>query len=133
MSEFVVEEVEEELDEPRRVDLTLARIEPWSVLKISFLVSVALGIAGVIAAVILWNVLDGMNVFGSIENFLVQLGADSFLELMDYLRLPRVVAYATIFGILNVILITAITTVCALLYNLLASLVGGIHISLMDE
>lgn len=133
MSEVIIEEVDVDADSPRQVDLTLARIEPWSVLKISFLISVALGIAGVIAAIVLWNVLNGMNVFGSIENFLIQLGADSFLELMDYLRLPRVVAYATIFGILNVILITAISTVCALLYNLLASLVGGIQVSLMDE
>ncbi len=122
-----------ELDEPRQVELTLAKIDPWSVLKIGFVVAVAAGIVTVIAVIILWFVLDGMNVFGSLETFLEGLGSTSFLDLLEYIRLPRVISYATILGIANVILITAISTLGALLYNLVASLVGGIRVSLMDE
>lgn len=134
MSEqVVVEEYAAEVDEPRKVELTLAHIDPWSALKIGFILAVAIGIATVVVAAILWLLLDGMNVFGSVEDFLIRLGADSFLELMEYLRLPRVMSYATILGIMNVILFTAATTLVAILYNLIASLVGGVRVSLMDE
>ncbi|MCD4550105.1 MULTISPECIES: DUF3566 domain-containing protein [unclassified Schaalia] len=121
------------LDAPRRVELTLARVDPWSVLKISFLLSVALGIAGVFTSIILWFVVDSMHVFAEIENFLTSMGAESFKALLDYVRLPKVMSYATIISVINVVLLTSIATLGALLYNVIASLVGGVRVSLMDE
>lgn len=121
------------MDEPRHVELTIARVDAWSVLKMSFLVSIVLGIAAVIATLVVWKVLDGMHVFGSIEEFLLELGAEKFMSLMDYVRLPRVISYATIVGVGNIIIVTALSTLIALLYNLLATLVGGVRVSLMDE
>lgn len=134
MSEqVVVEEYPVEVDAPRRVDLTLARVDPWSALKIGFILGVALALATIIATAVIWLLLDGMNVFGSVEDFLTRLGADSFLELMEYMRLPRVMSYATIMAIMNVVLFTAASTLVAILYNMVASLVGGIRVSFMDE
>ena len=121
------------LDEPRRAELTVARIDAWSVAKLGFLVSIALGIATVVAAILLWFVLDGMQVFGSIEDFLIELNAERFLSLMEYVRLPRIISYATILGVANVVIFTALSALIALLYNLIAALVGGIRVSLMDE
>lgn len=118
---------------PRRVELTVANVDPWSVLKVSFLLSVAFGIATVIGSVILWFVIDRMHVFAEIEGLLTTFGVESFKGLLDYLRLPKVLSYATIVAVVNVVLLTAISTVGALLYNVVASLVGGIRVSLMDE
>lgn len=120
-------------DEPRRADLTIARIDAWSVLKTSFLISIALGIATVVAVIALWFLVDGMGVFGAIEDFLVELNAERFLGLLEYMRLPRVISYATIMGVANVVIFTAMSALAALLYNLIAALVGGIRVSLMDE
>lgn len=121
------------VDEPRRADLTIARIDPWSVLKTGFLVSIVLGLALVVATIALWFVLDGMNVFAAIEDFLIELNAERFLGLLEYVRLPRVISYATILGVANVVILTAISALIALLYNLVAVLVGGVRVSLMDE
>ena len=120
-------------DAPRRVDLAIARIDAWTVMKVSFLLSVAFGIAIVIATIILWFMLDAMHVFSTLESFLQEIGAGKFTELLEYVRLPRTIAYATIVGVINVILMTAISTLGAMLYNVVASLVGGIKVSLMDE
>jgi hypothetical protein len=122
---------------PRRVRLTAQRIDPWSVLKISFLVSVALGIAGVVMVAVLWTVLSGMNVFSTISDFFVQVtsgesGGPSF-DLMDYLGFGRVVSLAAVLGVLNVFLLTALATLTAFLYNICAALVGGAQITLSDE
>ncbi|WRS30807.1 DUF3566 domain-containing protein [Actinomycetaceae bacterium MB13-C1-2] len=121
------------LDEPRRSDVTIARIDAWSVLKTSFLISIAIGIATVVAAIVLWFLLDGMGVFGSMEDFLTELNAERFLGLLEYMRLPRVISYSTILGVANVVIFTAMSALAALLYNLIAALVGGIRVSLMDE
>lgn len=122
---------------PRRVRLTAQRIDPWSVLKISFLVSVALGIAGVVMVAVLWTVLSGMNVFSTISDFFVQVtsgeaGGPSF-DLMDYFGFGRVVSLAAVLGVLNVFLLTALATLTAFLYNICAALVGGVQVTLSDE
>lgn len=122
---------------PRRVRLTAQRIDPWSVLKISFLVSVALGIAGVVMVALLWTVLSGMNVFSTVSDFFTQVtsgeaGGPSF-DLMDYLGFGRVVSLAAVLGVLNVFLLTALATLTAFLYNICAALVGGAQVTLSDE
>lgn len=130
---YYYQEPTEYLDQPRRADLTIARVDAWSVLKASFLVSIALSIAMVVMVILLWLVLNEMGVFGSIEDFLKELNAERFLNLMEYVRLPRVISYSTILGVANVVVFTAMSALAALLYNLIAALVGGIRISLMDE
>lgn len=120
-------------DVPRRVDLSVARVDPWSVMKVGFLLSVALGIALVFATLVLWLMLDSMHVFGDIEEFLKDLSAERFVTLMEYLHLSKVLSYATIAAVANVIMITAMSTLGAFLYNIIASLVGGVRVSLMDE
>lgn len=122
---------------PRRVRLTVQRIDPWSVFKISFLVSVALGIAGVVMVAVLWTVLSGMNVFGTLNDFIVQVtsgeDAASSFDLMDYVGFGRVVALAVVVGVVNVILLTALATLTSFLYNVCSALVGGAHLTLSDE
>lgn len=122
---------------PRRVRLTVQRIDPWSVFKISFLLSVALGISMVIMVAVLWTVLSGMNVFATVNEFIVQVtsGEDSAttFDLMQYIGLGRVVSLSAVFAVANVVLLTALATLSAFLYNVCAALVGGTHLTLSDE
>jgi hypothetical protein len=122
---------------PRRVRLTAQRIDPWSVLKISFLVSVALGIAGVVMMAVLWTVLSGMNVFSTLNDFLTQVTSGETsgpsIDLQDYLGFSRVVAISAVLGVLNVFLLTALATLTAFLYNICAALVVGAQVTLSDE
>lgn len=134
MSERTEVQVEyHEDDAPRQVHLAVAKIDAWTVMKVSFLLSVALGIAMVVATIVLWLMVDGMHVFSEIETFLNTIGASRYVQLLDYVRLPRVVSYATITAVANTVILTAMSTLGALLYNVVASLVGGVRVSLMDE
>lgn len=117
--------------------LSVQRIDPWSVFKISFLVSVALGIAFVVMVAVLWSVLSGMQVFSMLNEFLMLLttgedGAGGF-DLMEYLGFGQVVALSVFIGAINVALLTAIATLTAFLYNVCAALVGGAQLTLSDE
>ncbi len=122
---------------PRRVRLTIQRVDPWSVFKISLLVAVGLGIATVVTVAVLWTVLSGMNVFNTIDAFIVQVtsgedGASQF-DLMQYIGLGRVLSLTVVFAVANVLLLTALATLSAFLYNVCSALVGGAHLTLSDE
>jgi hypothetical protein len=119
---------------PRKVRLTVARVDPWSVLKLSFLLSVALGIGLVTASVVLWSVLDAMGVFTSINNELRSIGsAQSKFDINEWVGLGRVVSLTTVIAVVNVLIIMALSTIGALLYNLASSLVGGLQVTLSDD
>lgn len=120
---------------PRRVRLAVSRVDPWSVMKMSFLLSVAVGIAGVVLTAVLWMILSTMNVFNDIEGVFQSLQTtttDPF-SIKDYVGFGRVVSLSIVIGVINVILLTAIATVMAFLYNICSSLVGGVQLTLTDD
>lgn len=123
--------------DPRRVKLTMSRIDPFSVMKISFLLSVALGIASVIVVVALWLMLNSMGVFSvisdTISSFQQASATDSRFSLVEFLSLGRVVSLTIVFGVINMILLTAIATITAYIYNICAALVGGTQVTLTDD
>jgi Transmembrane domain of unknown function (DUF3566) len=121
---------------PRRVKLSVSRVDPWTVMKLSFLLSVAVGIAGVVMVVALWTILSGMGVFTdmnrTVESVLNTTNGAKF-DLMNYIGLGRVVSLSIVIAVIDVILITAISTLGAFLYNVCSSLVGGLQITLTDD
>lgn len=120
----------------RRVRLTVSRVDPWSAMKMSFLLSVALGIAMVVMVFVLWSVLAGMGIFDRVNDIAQQVfgadGSDPF-DIMDYIGLGRVVSLSIVIGVIDVILFTAIATLGAFLYNVSAALVGGLQLTLTDD
>ena len=123
-------------DAPRRVDLAIARIDAWTVMKVSFLLSVAFGIAIVIATIVLWFMLDAMHVFSTIRDLtgtVMDSKSNAYTALLEYLKLSRAISMATIIAVINIILATALSTIGALLYNVTAAFVGGVHLTLADE
>lgn len=122
---------------PRRVKLMVARIDPFSALKVGFLLSVAMGIAMVVMTAVLWGLMSAMGVFDSINDLASQIigagsGAESF-DIMDFLGFGRVLSLAVVIAVVDVVLMTAIATLGAFLYNIVASLVGGLHLTLTDD
>jgi hypothetical protein len=121
---------------PRRVKLTVSRVDPWSVMKMSFLLSVAVGVAWVVMVAMLWMILSSMGVFSDInrtvEEVLTSNNGSKF-DLMDYIGLGRVISLSIVIGVIDVILMTAISTLGAFLYNVCSSLVGGLQLTLTDD
>jgi hypothetical protein len=120
---------------PRRVRLTVSRVDPWSAMKISFLLSVALGIAGVVMVFVLWTILAGMGVFDQINGVVGQVvqDGDQRFDIMDFVGLGRVLSLSIVIAVIDVILVTAIATLAAFLYNVSSALVGGVQLTLTDD
>jgi hypothetical protein len=121
---------------PRRARLRLTRIDPWSVMKTSFLLSVAFGVVAVVAVFIVWSVLGAAGVWDSINGMVRDVigGEDTTnFEVEDYLGLSRVMGFTMLISVIDVVLITAIATLGAFLYNMAAALLGGIEVTLAED
>ncbi|MDR6939568.1 DUF3566 domain-containing protein [Arcanobacterium hippocoleae] len=117
----------------RTVKMTVSRIDPFSAIKICFLVSVAIGIMIVVAATVLWFVLDAMYVWSSINDFLVTLKNSAMLQLAQFLEFGRMIPFVVVVAVLQVIMFTLLGGIFALVFNVVAMLVGGFKITVTDE
>ncbi|GAB3528704.1 hypothetical protein GCM10027402_31010 [Arthrobacter monumenti] len=120
----------------RRARLLISKVDPWSVLKMAFLLSVALGIVTVVASIVLWTVLDLTGIFDRVNGLLDQImGSETgpAFDLRTFASLGQVASFATIIAVVNVVLLTALAMLSAILYNISATLVGGIGVTLTDD
>jgi hypothetical protein len=120
----------------RRAQLRLVQIDAWSVMKTAFLLSIALGIVLVVAVAIIWGVLGAAGVWDSINSIVQQaVGSDTGtpFQIQEYVGTSRVLGFTMIVAVIDVILITAIATLGAFLYNLAAALLGGIEVTLAED
>jgi Transmembrane domain of unknown function (DUF3566) len=120
----------------RRARLTAIRVDPWSVMKTAFMLSIAWGIMTLVAVLLVWNVLNASGVFESINSTVSDVLGNTTttkFDVMDYVGLQRVAGVTTLICVVDVVLITALATLGAFLYNLSASLLGGIEVTLAEE
>ncbi|MDN5821480.1 MAG: DUF3566 domain-containing protein [Brachybacterium sp.] len=124
---------EKERRGPRRVRLTLARLDPFSVMKLSFLAAIAIGIATVVAVIVLWNLVEAIGLWAKIDQLGRDLNGGEPLPFMEFFTFSKMASYGTIVAVVNIVIITALGTLGAFLYNLVAALLGGLKMTFTDE
>lgn len=122
---------------PRRARLRLTRIDPWSVMKTAFLLSVAFGVVTFVAVFMVWSVLGAAGVWDSINSTVASVVEGdtntSDFDVTNYVGMGRVLGFTLLVSIIDVILLTAIATLAAFLYNMAAALLGGIEVTLAED
>lgn len=122
---------------PRRAHLRLVRIDPWSVMKTAFLLSVAFGVVTFVAVFMIWSVLGAAGVWEAINTTVASVvegdtGTSTF-DVTNYVGMSRVLGFTLLVSVIDVILLTAIATLGAFLYNMAAALLGGIEMTLAED
>ena len=119
----------------RRARLRIVRVDPWSVMKMAFALSIAIAIVTVVAVAIVWTVLGAAGVWESINSSVESIIQDdeAAFDITEYVGLGRVLGLTMIIAVADVILITAIATLGAFLYNLAAALLGGLEVTLAEN
>jgi hypothetical protein len=122
----------------RKARLRIAKADPWSVMKVSFLLSIALGICTIVAVAVLWMVLDTIGVFSTVgktisEATTAQQGGKGGFDLVSFLSLSRVMTFTAIIAVIDVVLATALATLGSFIYNLSAAFVGGVELTLAED
>lgn len=121
---------------PRRARLRLTRVDPWSVMKTAFLLSVAFAIVTFVAIFMVWSVLGAAGVWESINSAvasLVEGDTSTSFDVKDYVGMSRVLGFTLLVSLLNIVLLTALATLSAFLYNLSAALLGGVEVTLAED
>ncbi|MFD5142331.1 DUF3566 domain-containing protein [Streptomyces sp. NPDC058401] len=120
----------------RKARLRVAKADPWSVMKVSFLLSIALGVCTIVASVVLWMVMDAMGIFSSVGGTISEAtgsNESNGFDLQTFLSLPRVLIFTTVISVIDVVLMTALATLGAFIYNLSAGFVGGVELTLAED
>ena len=119
---------------PRRANLQIKRFDPWSVLKLSLVLGVALFFVWLVAVGVLYAVLDGMGVWDKLNGI-----SSEILQPTDggsgepLISAGRVFGVAAIIGAVNIVLFSALSTVGAFIYNVSADLAGGLEVTLAER
>jgi hypothetical protein len=119
----------------RQAHLTLARVEPWSVMKFSFVVSVVAFVILFVAIAVLYMALSGLGVFTSLQHTVSTITSSqgsSGTNISKWFSASRILGYTGMLGAFNIVLITAMSTIGAVIYNLIAHTIGGVEITLRE-
>ena len=119
----------------RQAQLTLSRVEPWSVMKFSFVVSVVAFIILFVAVAVLYMVLSALGVFTSLQhtvNTITSSQGSPGTNISNWFSMSRILGYTGMLGALNIVLITAMSTIGAVVYNLIATTIGGVEVTLRE-
>ncbi|MGW5642922.1 DUF3566 domain-containing protein [Saccharopolyspora sp. NPDC003752] len=118
---------------PRRASLQVKRLDPWSVLKLALVLSVALFFVWMIAVAVLYGVLDGMGVWDQLNGTFTELTQPDDAASEPLISAGRVFGVASIIGAINIVLVTALATVAAFIYNVAADFAGGVEVTLSER
>ncbi|MGE5289967.1 MAG: DUF3566 domain-containing protein [Micromonosporaceae bacterium] len=127
--------VQAQAKSPRRAQLAVERIEPWSVMKFSFVISLVCFIVLFVAVTVLYGALAGLGVFDSLQKSIQSVTSgqgSSGINAATWFSASRILGYTGLLGAVNVILITAVATVGSVLYNVTSDLIGGIEVTLRE-
>jgi Transmembrane domain of unknown function (DUF3566) len=120
---------------PRRASLQVKRFDPWSVLKLSLVLGVAMFFVWLVAVGVLYTVLDGMGVWDKLNGTYSSLvsGEGGNAPAQPLISAGRVFGIAAILGAINIVLLSALATVSAFIYNVSADLAGGLEVTLAER
>lgn len=116
----------------KQVRLRLVYLDFWSVVKLSFLLSICLGIVQVVLAVGIWVVLNSTQVFDRINQTASDIIGSPF-DITDQFSLTQVTLFAVIVAVLNIVIGTALGAIFSLLYNFAARITGGLLVGFKNS
>lgn len=118
---------------PVRASMQIRRIDPWSTLKVSLLLSVALVFVWMITVAFLYLVLGGMGVWAKLNSNVGDLLNNASGSSAELVSSGTIFGGAFLIGLVNIVLMTALATIGAFVYNLITDLIGGIEVTLADR
>jgi hypothetical protein len=116
----------------KQVRLKLVYVDFWSAVKLSFLVSIALAVITIVVFFLVYTVLETTGIFENI-NGLYKDVAGVGDDLTAIFNLGRVMGFAVVVAILDLIVVTALGALCAALYNLSVKVTGGLLVGFTNN
>ncbi len=117
----------------KQVRLRLVYIDFWSAVKLSFLVSLCIGIAEVVVTFLVWMVLNSTGIFTQLNSILSDILGDESFSVFDTFSISKVMIFSAILGLLTAVIGTFLGAIASLLYNLSVRLTGGLLVGFTNN
>lgn len=117
----------------KQVRLKLVYIDFWSAVKLSFLIALCGAIVLIVSAFFIWVVISSTGVLDTVDGLFGEILGDDAPSVGELLSLGQVMLFATILGIINLVAMTAIGAISALLYNLSVKVTGGLLVGFTNN
>lgn len=120
---------------PRRARLLLTRLDPWSVMKTFFMISIAVAIVMLVAIAVLWWTLDVTGVFSAVNRSVDDIAgtSTSTLDFLSVVGFGRIMGVSLLLAAVEVVLVSAMATLFAFLYNLTVGFTRGLEVTLTED
>jgi hypothetical protein len=112
----------------RRVTRVVRQVDTWSVFKVALVFSLFLYAVCLTAGVLLWQVAQNTGTVDNIERFFESFGWQTF-----DLKGGEIYHNAWVGGLFLAVGLTGMLVLTATLFNLIADLVGGIRVTVLEE
>ncbi|UVO11721.1 DUF3566 domain-containing protein [Mycobacterium sp. SVM_VP21] len=116
---------------PLRASMQIRRIDPWSALKVSLLLSTALFFVWMMAVAVLYVALGAMGVWSKLNSNVGDLLTNN--SAAELVSAGSIFGGAALIGLVNVVVLTAMSTLGVVIYNLSTDVVGGVEVTLADR
>ena len=117
----------------KQVRLKLVYLDFWSVVKLSFLIWLCIGIALVVLAVLVWVVLNSTGIFAKLDDTLQDILVDPDFHVANTFGLLQVGVFSLVVALLNTVVGTVLGAIAALLYNLSVRFTGGLLVGFQNS
>ncbi len=102
-------------------------------MKQAFLLSLALAVITLAAAAALWFALESAGIIDAISRTATDVGGESGETVSGFLEFGRIMGAALIVAGIETVLVTALATLMAFMYNLSVGVGGGLEVTLSEE
>ncbi|MCU0263367.1 MAG: DUF3566 domain-containing protein [Candidatus Nanopelagicales bacterium] len=118
---------------PRAARVYVTHIDPWAVMKQSFLLALALAVIILVASAALWFALDSAGIIGAITRTATDVGGETGASVSGFLDFGRIMGAALVVAGIETVLVTALCTLLAFMYNLSVGIGGGLEVTLSED
>ena len=119
--------------EAKQVRLKLVYVDFMSALKMSFLLGLAQFIVVVVGTLLLYLVFVQTGIFTTANNVAGEVLGNNSFDINSIASLGKTVGAAAAVGVVNLIVITVLGAICAVLYNAAAKITGGLSVGFTNQ
>ena len=112
----------------RRVRRVIRSVDTWTVFKVSLVFYLAMYVIFLVASVLIWRVANATGTLDNVQTFLTHYGWSTF-----QFRGGEIYHAVWIIGLFLVVAGIGLNVTMATLFNLIADLVGGVRVTVLEE
>lgn len=118
----------------KQVRLKLVYLNLRSSMMVSVLIGLVLGVLAIIVTMLAWAILTGTGAVDQLDSLISgSTVSGGGISAKSFLSFSHVFGFAAILGLINVIVVTVLGMICALMYNLIVKMTGGLFLGFTNS